>query len=244
MKNTIYKEIVQKLRLTRRKESLIILFTGLFNALTINISIFFILGLIETFANGDTIFRGTLFGFFIFSSVMLLSYFLKPGLERFLLPRSRPPLHLIALRVGNKYPDVKDRLSNAVQIYQERNQPSGMSTELIEAAFEQITSYAKDRNFDVILDTKKLKNSLINFVISLFIFLITFFSFNNSFGFALERIVNWNKTYLPPPPFKLILLDENQTILRGKPSFIRIKAIGQAPETIKLLIKEEKQKKL
>ena len=242
MKNTIYKEIVQKLRLTRRKESLIILFTGLFNALTIIISIFFILGLIETFANGDTIFRGTLFGFFIFSSVMLLSYFLKPGLERFLLPRSRPPLHLIALRVGNKYPDVKDRLSNAVQIYQERNQPSGMSTELIEAAFEQITSYAKDRNFDVILDTKKLKNSLINFVISLFFFLITFFSFNNSFGFALERIVNWNKTYLPPPPFKLILLDENQTILRGKPAFIRIKAIGQAPETIKLLIKEEKQK--
>jgi len=242
MKRDTYKEIIQKLRTTRRKESFIILFSGLFNALTFIVSVLFTVTLIELFAQGDVFFRGILFGFIVFSSIMILSFFLKDGLARFLMPKSRPPLHLIALRVGSHYPDVKDRLSNAVQIYQERNKPNGMSAELIEAAFDQITSYSKDKDYNVILDTKKLKNSALRFAVSLMIFLFSFFVFQSSFGFAFERIMNWNKSYLPPPPFSLSLADEQQTILRGKPAQIVIKASGQAPETIKLLIKEEKQK--
>ncbi len=242
MKRDTYKEIIQKLRTTRRKESFIILFSGLFNALTFIVSVLFSVSIIELFAQGDVFFRGILFGFVVFSSIMLLSFFLKDGLARFLLPKSRPPLHLIALRVGDQYPDVKDRLSNAVQIYQERNKPNGMSAELIEAAFEQITSYSKDRDYSVILDTKKLKNSVIRFLVSLTVFLFSFFVFQSSFGFAFERVINWNKSYLPPAPFSLTLVNEHQVVLRGEPAQIVIKSRGQAPETIKLLIKEEKQK--
>ena len=114
--NKIYSDIISKLRSTRRKESWIITFTGLFNALAISISILFLAVIVEMFAHGDQLFRGSLASFVLFSFIILMAYFLAPGVSRFLLPKKRPALSVIALRVGDKYPDVKDRLCNAVQI--------------------------------------------------------------------------------------------------------------------------------
>ncbi len=242
MKNKVYSEIIHKLRLARRKESQIILFTGLFNALSVISLIVFAAIAIEAIANGDVVFRGTIAGFILFSSIMLLAYFLAPGVSRFLLPKRKPNLNVIALRVGEKYPDVKDRLCNAVQIYKTIDSPSGMSAELIEAAFKQITDYSKDKDFNVILETKKFKQSILFFLISISIFLISLLTLPNTFGASLDRIVHWDKSYLPPAPFTISLEKEQQTVIRGKPANIRVVAKGTPPDMIKLFIKEETQK--
>jgi len=239
--NSIYNGIISKLRATRRKETLLIIGTGLFNALAIFFLVFFVAIFIESFAHGDETFRGILYGISLFTLIASLGVLLVPGVSRFVAPRRRPSLEVIALRVGNHYPEVKDRLCNAVQIYKSIDKPQGMSRELIEAAFEQITSYSKDKNFDAILETNRFKKSLLFFILSVVLFFGSIFIFPSHLGASLERVNNWDKSYLPPAPFTISISEANQTVLRGSPAKIIIEGSGTPPETIKLLVKEEKQ---
>ncbi len=237
----VYNDIMGRLRQTRRKESWIILLSGLFLALAITLSILYAGVIIENFANGDTTFRGILLGLTIFSGISLLGILSAPGVSRFLVPKMKPSLNAIALRVGEHYPDIKDRLCNAVQIYPLIDKPQGMSPELIEAAFEQITKSSQEKDFDVIVEKKKLKKSFFMLLIALFIFGGSLVFFPNSLGASLERIVNWDKSYLPPAPFTIQLVNKDQSVIRGNSAIIKIQASGTPPDAVSLFIKEEKQ---
>lgn len=238
----IYSYIMSKLRATRRKESWMILGSGMFYSASIIFSFLLIAVFIEAIMNGDIAFRTFLAYSLAIISLISLGYFLYPGLARFLVPRSKPALNTIALRVGEKYPDVKDRLSNAVQIFKTIDNPGGMSAELIEAAFSQITSSSKDKDFDVIINRQNFKRSFLMFITSFVLFWAMILLFPSSLGSSLNRVVNWNESFLPPAPFSLQLLTQDATVLRGKAFTIKVKANGEAPEKIKLMIKEEQQK--
>ncbi len=148
----------------------------------------------------------------------------------------------IALQIGNFYEDIKDRLSNSLQLFQLASNSRGTSTQLALQSFSDTYQATQNKNFNVIIDKRK------NYIIALYLLLTStillsgFSFFGNSLGSGFYRIQNWKMSFVPPAPFSLEINPKYEKILINTDIRIQVKAFGTAPETIKLFIKENTSK--
>ena len=239
---SVYQRLIVKLKSVRREENLLNSLSSIslvFSALTILV---FVTSFIELFAQGDSTFRTILF----FS---ILAIWIGFGIYQFLplynmiFGKKKQSELDIALRVGNYYKDVKDNLCNSLQLVEEIDQGKALtSKELALAAFEQTAKISENKDYSVIIDKKKPKTRLIYFFAMLAIVCSSLLIFQSTLGASLYRVINFSKSFLPPAPFSLELLNSDQTVLRGSQIIIKVKANGTAPENIRINIKEDNQK--
>ena len=240
MQNPSYNFLVKKINATRSKESVMLLISGLLIALASIACAILLTTFIEYFANGDIAFRTFLYYSTVIVTVAAFGIFIVPNILRFLGIKGLPTVNEIALRIGNYYPNIKDKLGNAIQLVANSEKAIGSSKTLIEAESEAVYNKTKHINFDVIINKKKHKTI---FIFSLFIMSLlgVILSFNDGMSEASFRIRNYSQSFLPPAPFTISLLTNEQTLLRGAKAEIVISATGQAPDYIKLHVKEENQ---
>ncbi|MGA2297607.1 MAG: hypothetical protein ABSG15_08680, partial [FCB group bacterium] len=236
-----YAELTSRFHSTRRKESLFLFFAGLFKTLAFVGALILTVSLIELVARGDTAFRTILLGMIVSGFLVLGGIFIFPVLMRVLGLKNVPGDLDIALRIGNVFPDIKDKLSNVIQIFSNIGKPSGTSKELALAAFNEVSKVAGQKDFDAIIDKNDIKRSIITFFFTLFIVFAAFGIFQSSLGFSFYRILNWNKSFLPPAPFTLTIEPKTASAIRGTHVIIYVKATGTAPEKVSLYIREEQQ---
>jgi hypothetical protein len=236
-----YKLIIDKIHSTRRKENLINLTSGLLKTLSVAILAVLLVGIIESIANGDIVFRTILAGFVFISFVMAFGFFLFPDILKLLGIKNSIDDNKMALRIGNYYTDIKDNLCNAIQLIPISKNPGGMSPSLALAAFEEIVRKIDGRSFDKIISYEDLKKSFIIFIISLTSIGFTNIFFPESFSGAINRLVQFRTSFLPPVPFSISIEPLEKSVLRGEKVVIFIKATGVAPDKINLFIKEDKQ---
>jgi len=236
-----YKEIITKLKTARRKETILQNVSGWFNTLSITLSFVLLISLLEMLANGDSTFR-TVLAFLIlgiFFGAFIVMVF--PEILRALGIRNFPDINSMALRVGDIYPEIKDRLGNALQLFSIDEKSYKTSKELAKAEFVNIYNSTSSKDFDKIIKTDKLKKSLVYFV-SIFVLTVSLFAlFSSGLGAAFVRIANFEKSYLPPAPFSLTIEPKNVSVVKGESVKIVVHATGKAPETVSLYIKEEQQ---
>lgn len=243
-----YKEILSKLRSTRRKETLLLFALGFLKVFSVLAISFLIVSLIELIGNGDSVFRGSLAILslaFILISVIL---FLVPPLMRWAGIKNKPSLENIALRVGEHYPELKDKLCNVIQLvdkFETRNhrRPDNTSKDLAIAAFNKVSQLSENKNYNVILDKNNYKKMIFYFSISLLALILNFGVFNNSLGASFYRVSHFNESFIPPPPFSIIIQPQDSTILRTHPILIRVIASGDAPKRLSVYLKEKQQKR-
>ncbi len=236
-----YKEIASKIHSVRRKETFILLASGIFSMLAIGLIALTLVVLIESIANGDSTFRTILAGLVFSSLVVGFGVFVTKPLLRFLGIKNNPSDDDIAIRIGHHYPEIKDNLCNTMQLIPLIKNPKGTSPELIIGAFENVMLSIENKKFDVIINRKNLQKSIVYFLIP-FVVLLGLVSFSpNIMGESLYRIANFTQSFLPPVPFELSISPKSQKILRGQNAIITINAKGEAPESIKLNVKEENQ---
>ncbi len=235
-----YNEILNRLNSTGRKESSLIFIESLIKILTSAMIIALAFSLTELIVNGDKSFRFILF-FLSLSTLFVLSVkFLLPSFSR-IFGSAKPNPFSIALRVGDFYPDIKDRLCNTLQLVGNINISAGTSPALTLAAFEEVSEDIKDKDFNVIIEKSKIKKNLIFFLITFVITFLSFTFFQNSLGFAFHRVVNYNQSFNPPAPFNLLIEPINKTVVRGENVKITVRTNGNPPEKINLIIKENGQ---
>lgn len=239
--NLLYNELIEKIRSTRRKETALSLASGLMTAIAISLFLLTIFSLIESFAFFGVVFRtifallwlgGSLGGFAVFA--------VKPILRTIGILRPFSDEEM-ADRVGRKFPDVDDKLHNALQLFHIAQKENGISAELALAAFGVVGERAKKLNFDVILDTDSRKRSMILFFVALLFSGISFGFFPNSVGSAMNRLLHFNKAFVPPAPFSLEVSPTNDNILRGQNTSILVKVSGKLMGDVILRLREEKQ---
>lgn len=240
-----FNRLLSKLEATRRKETSYILFTGLFNSVSVFAVILLLLSAVELFANGDEAFRGALALSGVIVSLVFLAYYSGPGIKRIVSPGKELSTDNIALRVGDAYTDIKDTLSNSIQIMRKLDSKEGTSGQLTLAAFDNAYKKAEPKNFDLIIKTEKLKRSLFVFFGIITISLIVFGA-AAPMASSLERLVNWNESYIPEVPYTLVISPLNGDAVRNEPVTINVKAtlnkrFESIPETITLYIKELQQ---
>lgn len=144
----------------------------------------------------------------------------------------------LAYIVGQKYNDLNDRLSNSIQLYLSASAQKGISLQLAKASFQDTYQVAYNKNFNIIIDYRKNLRALLFLIFSTALYFSAFHFAKDSIGYAFYRIQNWQKSFLPPAPFNLEISPKYAKVLYNTDIKIQIKAIGQAPETIKLYIKE------
>ncbi len=237
---TSYTEIIGKLNSARRTETVVMLSEGLFKTLTVISLAILGVSLIELAANGDESFRTVLAGIVFASGLVSFGLFMFKPLMRAFGIKGLPGIYEIALRVGNIYPEIKDRLCNAIQLISEMEAKEIYSKDLILASFHKISINAENKDFSRIVDKSGMRRSFLLFFIAAFLSggLISGFT---GLGEAAGRVANFNRSFVPPAPFTLSIEPKVDNMLRGDNAFIKVKASGQPPESVDLYIKESGQ---
>lgn len=160
--------------------------------------------------------------FFGVVGISLLSFlvYVLPALLKFLgMIRSRSYFEL-ADEVGKKYPQIGDKLLDALQIYEQRyNRSAYYSEELIESAFVQLGSEVLKYDWDRVDSSASRKNISVLFSF-LMIFAIALF-LSPSLRSSYIRILNYNYKFIKPSDY-IIKVEPGDTIV-AKGSSVKIK---------------------
>jgi len=232
--------IINKLKSARNLETIHLLLSGFLYFLSVVFASFLIVAFIEAIARGDVSFRTILFFLLLIVTTGAFVFFIVPNILRILGIRNLPDIYNISERVGNFYPDLKDRLTNSLQAVKSLGKHH-TSENLAQAYFLDVYQQTADKDFSIIVEKKKTRKSAFIFLavalISSFIFLI----FSNYMIASIERVINFNKEFIPPAPFTIKIKPEYLKLTKGESVEIIIETKGTPPDVIDINIKEEQQ---
>ena len=239
--NTQHKELLDRIRATRRKETTFLFLEGLFKSMAYLALMICFFSIIELIADGDETFRGTLAAIIAAGATGLFAFYLMPIILRAGGFRNAPDEENMALRIGTIFPDIKDKLCNVIQLITKDSNKDGTSRAMALAAFSDVAVTAREKDFDAVIDKKTFRKSFWWFLSAGVLTVVVFVLFQSSLGASFGRIVDFDKSFLPPAPFTLSITPIQEKKLRGKKGVLTVKAEGEAPEKISLFIKEEQQ---
>ncbi len=108
-----------------------------------------------------------------------------------------------ARRIGSSYPEIKDNLLNAIQLYDYTNRNDHakhpvdiFSNDLASETINQFNERTKSIDFKNVISFKKNNSLIVFFVSAIIIFTTLMFAFPNTFLAAANRIVNYNFTFV------------------------------------------------
>jgi hypothetical protein len=241
-----YNSLLHRIKKVIRWENLTNISAGTLNLFSIILLLIICVSIIEYLAYGDTSFRLFLFSIFILFIVIALWKYLIPEIKKIHLSKNKNYLESTALRIGSFYPGIKDKLCNVVQLMynienKEKKRPDNTSESLALAEFHNVSSKVSATDFNVIIEKKPLKRSALIFISFLSLAVLLFIVFQSSLGAAFYRVVNFNKSFIPPAPFSLKIEPKDTNIIRGNGIIVKVNSLGQSPNKIMFYIKEKQQ---
>ncbi|KQW96224.1 DUF4175 family protein [Flavobacterium sp. Root420] len=212
---------------------------------------------------GGLLFIG--FGLLYFLFTLFIEYFLwlKPlgrtvlfwmfiGVEVFLLFRFIlfPIFKLFKLQkgidyneaskiIGNHFTEVSDKLTNFLQLSSSEN--SAESSELMLASIEQKANSLQPIPFGNAINFKANKKYLPLALIPILLFAVFYISgYSTIISQSFNRVVHFNATFLPPAPFKFVVLNSNLQTEQNKDFVIKMESVGKVvPENVMIHIGDE-----
>jgi hypothetical protein len=231
--STRYAEIIQRLDKVRKQENYFYLLRGTLVFLGISMLVITAVCLVEYIFNlpptGRTI---------IFITVLItiastfVWYFIRPFLQ-FLGLLPSPSNESIAIRVGNSFPHIRDRLLDAIQLYEKKDLLTGhYSIPLIDASFADLFAQIEPLDFNKIIDKAPLRK-ITKLTAYTYLLLILFLIFlpTGIFG-SFYRIFHFSTDFVSTALIQLYAEPGNTEVLRGQNVPITVYVRGKAPEII------------
>lgn len=240
MNTSFYKEILIKIESLIKKEYLALLLTGLFLTIIIIISLFTALSLFEFLFYSSSTTRTILFFLFVIVTIGSISYLIILPLLKYFDVFKKWDYFYSATKVGKHFPDIKDDLLNAMQLISTDKNNSLYSISLLDAAFKNVYDRAKPLQFDSIVDFSKVKK-LLKYSISISVFAFLIFSFVPGLFAASNRLINFNKEFIPPAKFYFEVYPGNAELTKGESINFIVRVKGESPVKIYLKTREESQ---
>ncbi len=240
MNTSFYREIIGKLELLIKKEYFALFLVGSLIALIIIVGTFTLFSLFELVTYSKSTIRTILFFTLILLSIGSVSYLIiLPLLKYFNVFRNRDYFYS-ANKVGNYFPDIKDDLLNAMQLFSSENTKTIYSPALLDAAFRNIYERAKPIKFESIIDLSKVKK-LAKYFALVFVFCALLFLFVPGLQAASNRLINFNKEFIPPARFYFEVYPGNSEVTKGENVDFVIRVKGEVPQKVFLSTREESQ---
>ncbi len=145
-----------------------------------------------------------------------------------------------ATKVGNQFPNIHDRLLNALQIYESKVREKVLySIELIDASFIDLYDAIKDINFIQAVDYKRFKKTRKFFLYAVSVFLLALIISPKGFLWSAFRIYQFNQQFSVIPKLFFIIEPGDTEALRGEAVDFTIHPVGSSVNTITFLSREE-----
>jgi len=144
--------------------------------------------------------------------------------------------NLVARQVGEKFPEVKDELLNALQLNSIQDKQL-YSTNLIGAAFIRIYEKVKNISFESAISFDKAKKLFyyaagISALIAMLLFSIP------GLKAASGRLLNFNQDFIPPQKFYFEVTPGNAQVTKGQDVSIKVRVKGEKPNEVFLAVKD------
>lgn len=145
---------------------------------------------------------------------------------------------VLAEKVGNHYPEIKDSLKNIIELSKEKN--NYFSESLTSAAINKV--YEKTENFDFkkAVSFDKTKKFFLLSAITIISTVILFYSIPGMRG-ASYRIINYAQKFEQPQRIKFYVEPGNTIATKNSDVVINIETIGERPKVITLLTKSSEE---
>jgi hypothetical protein len=130
----------------------------------------------------------------------------------------------IAIRIGNYFPSVKDRLLNILQLAKAADSASIFySTELIDGVFENFVREIQPLEFTQSVSTKHFSAKYRRLVLSIICITMLFIIFPDPISQAMHKLVHFTREYSPPPKYQIDISPGNKEIVKGNNVDIQVK---------------------
>ncbi len=180
--------------------------------------------------------RTFLFGLFIAVEVfLLLRYILFPLFKLFKLQKGIDYTQASGI-IGNHFAEVSDKLTNFLQLSSDQNQ-----SELLLASIEQKAQTLQPVPFGNAINFRRNRKYLPLALLPLLFFAFFYLSGNSEvISQSLNRVVHFKEQFLPPAPFKFVLLNDKLQTEQHKDFVVRVKSEGKiTPENAMIYIGDE-----
>ncbi len=238
--STYYKEIINKLALLKKKEYAFSASVGLQASFIIGLILFVFFSLFELAGNFSPAIRTYFFFFTLLVFISALTIlFITPFLKYAGLT-GRTDYLKAAVRVGKKFPQIKDDLVNVMQLAVSDSSGKIYSGSLSDAAFRQVYSKTHPLNFESIISFQKARELLL-YAAGFTFFAVLLFITVPGLTEASGRVLHFNTEFIPPAKFYFEVEPGDIQVTKGDNVIISVKVIGEKPAEVFLATKAMEQ---
>lgn len=219
-----HNELRTKINALRRRENLTSFYTDTVRFIVLVLIILLSAGLIEWITSPEA-FGRWIIGAFVILLIMIFAgrFIMYPILRLAGLAYSFDDITL-AKKVGERYPEIKDRLANALQLCREIGSEDH-SDALVNAALQTVQSATERLDFSLAADydrfARTFRRGAVIAAMTLFVYII----FYNPLTGAFARLLNPGSEIIEPLPFTWKISPENTEILQGQNVTVRIELL-------------------
>jgi hypothetical protein len=238
-----YSNIKKRLHRIRQLEKVFGLITGVLFISIVLFVIGFIFIIFEAIFYFEPIIRTIfVFGYLILGSILIIRFIIQP-IFSIIFNKHIPSDDHIGLQIGKVFPNIKDRLTDAIQIYRDRIREKHNTSEVLAvASLKAIEREVSLLDFRKVISKIDLNKQLRILAVVLFTVTIGFFLFNRTFIESFNRICHPRQYFAIPSRFSLILKPGNIRVIYGDDVEIKVEASGDLPSEVSLLFFENEDK--
>jgi hypothetical protein len=181
---------------------------------------------LEYFFHFTQVVRTILFFVFMGSCIVLLARLVLIPLLQLLRIGKIITHDQAAVIIGRHFSEIQDKLLNTLQLIRRREE-AGESAGLLAASIEQKTLAMKVFRFSIVIDFRKNLRYLRYALIPLMVILILVFVSPKTISDPTRRILQFNRPFTKPLPFKVELLSKNLTALQQEDFELKIQVTGE-----------------
>ena len=193
----------------------------------------------------ESAFRFSSLGRYAFSTIFFLSGILSfiwlIGLPLYAhVFRSQSPDDVaIALKIGQTFPAISDRLADALQVFRKKGETGyGTSSSLADASLERMYESVEALDLRRVVSKKKLIGTLrVGGGVVLFCIVVGLV-WHRPLGQALVRLAHPGHHYAAPQPFHLTVTPGDARLVQGEDVVMNVRVEGDAPDRLFLYYKE------
>ena len=198
---------------------------GILYSLTLLLSLFLIVVLLESFGWFGSVVRALLFWFYLVAALFVLGYYIIVPMAKMMRIGKVISYEEAAVIVGNHFPEIKDRLLNLLQL---QSQESDVDNELLHMAIEQKTAQLKPLPFHQAVDLrgnlKYVKYAAIPVLAVVILLLVS----PTLLTAPSHRIVHYNTQFEKPAPFSFVVDNMPLEFFQYEDAEIDVSVVGDA----------------
>ncbi|WP_417590626.1 hypothetical protein [Owenweeksia hongkongensis] len=213
------------------------LIKGAIYGVSLSAMYFFFLAVAEYFGRFGSGTRLTLLIGLIAGLLAILGYYILYPLSKLLKVGKRISYQKAAQIIGKHFPEVDDKLLNAIQL----ETVSGAQSDLIQASIDQKIENLSPVPFTRAVDFSENKKYWPILVIPALIFIGVFLSGEwTNLTESGRRIAEFNREFVPAAPFQFVLLNDENTLEEGQNVTIKLQLEGdKVPAEASLMLGDE-----